>query len=225
MSGIFVTFEGGEGVGKSTYVQWLKEWLETQGIEDVVLTRDPGKTVGGEAIRALLVQGEADRWDRNTEALLYFAARHDNYLRIIKPALDKGSVVVSDRFADSTYAYQGYAHGIPLQNLQDLYRVSIGDRKPDLTIVLDLDPRIGLARTTKRTGLEGKENRFENFDISFHDRLRNGYLELAKAEPDRFAVISAEPTMEEIFEQIKQTIQARIIDHADTTRKSISHGT
>ncbi len=224
MSGVFITFEGGEGVGKSTYVKWLETWLNEQGITDITLTREPGKTKGGEAIRDLLLQGAADKWDGTTEALLYFAARRDNYLRIIKPALERGAWVISDRFADSSYAYQGYAHGVPLEKISQLYDICIGDRKPDLTIVLDVDPRIGLARTTKRTGREGKENRFENLDISFHDRLRQGYLELAKAEPNRFAVISAEPSMEEVFSEIIETITTRILNHVNATTKSISHG-
>lgn len=209
MKGKFITFEGGEGAGKTTQINALKEWIERKRHVNVITTREPGGTQGAEEIRAMLLKGAADKWDDVTEALMFFAARRDHLRRKIWPHLEKGDWVISDRFADSTFAYQGYGHNGDMAMLRTLYGVVAGDFKPDLTIVLDIDPRVGIARTWSRTKDDGgDENRFENIKMDFHDRLRHGYLELAKAEPERFNVIDASQSADDV----KKSIQA-VVEH------------
>lgn len=185
--GRFITFEGGEGGGKSTQARRLAAFLKTGGYE-AVLTREPGGSLGAEEIRALLVDGDTHRWDALTEAMLHFAARRDHVSKIVEPSLNRGAWVVSDRFADSTLAYQGYGHGLARQTINDLYRLCIGDLKPDLTVILDLPVEIGLARAAAR-GVGG--DRYERMDTAFHQRLRDGFLEIARLEPVRCVVIDA----------------------------------
>ena len=185
MSGFFITLEGGEGAGKSTQVKRLGEALQTLG-RDVVLTREPGGAPGAEAIRKLLVEGAASRWDGVTESLLHTAARRDHLVKTVWPALQAGKVVISDRFLDSTTAYQGYGHGIDHALLGALYRAAAGDFRPDLTLIIDVSLDIGLARAGARGGVE---NRYENMDKAFHERLRAGFLAIAAAEPKRCKVI------------------------------------
>lgn len=206
--GKFITFEGGEGGGKTTHIKRLKEWIEEKTGAQVITTREPGGTEGAEAIRDLLLKGKADKWDDITEALMFFAARRDHLVRVIWPALERGDWVISDRFVDSTFAYQGYGHGCDMEMLKNLYTLVAGAFKPDLTVVLDLDPREGIARTRGRTVEEGgDENRFENIDIAFHDRLREGYLSLASDEPDRFAVIDASQNIENVWNDILKVLE------------------
>lgn len=143
--GKFITIEGGEGAGKSTQIAGLVAWLNGRGIE-AVATREPGGSPGAELVRRLLVEGPVDRWDAATEALLHFAARRDHLLKTVWPALEAGKWVVSDRFADSTLAYQGYGHGLDLKVLGELYRLAVGEFRPDLTVILDLPVEIGLTR-------------------------------------------------------------------------------
>lgn len=185
--GIFITLEGGEGAGKSSQARMLGEVLTDQG-HNVLLTREPGGSAGAEAIRKLLVEGPGGRWDGVTEALLHTAARRDHLVNAVWPALDAGKIVISDRFADSTIAYQGYAYGIDLDVLRNLYKAAIGDFKPRLTLILDLPVEAGLERAGKRGG---KETRYESMGLEFHERVRNGFREIAKAEPDRCKVIDA----------------------------------
>lgn len=185
--GRFITFEGGEGGGKSTQARRLTAFLESCGYE-AVLTREPGGSPGAEEIRALLVDGDTHRWDALTEAMLHFAARRDHVSKIVEPSLNRGAWVVSDRFADSTLAYQGYGHGLARQAIDDLYRLCIGDLKPDLTVILDLPVETGLARAAAR-GAGG--DRYERMDTAFHQRLRDGFLEIARLEPARCVVIDA----------------------------------
>ena len=185
MAGLFITFEGGEGAGKSTQVKRLGEQLQARGRE-VVLTREPGGAPGAEAIRKLLVEGAASRWDGITEALLHTAARRDHLVKTVWPALNAGKVVISDRFVDSTVAYQGYGHGIDQALLGALYRAAAGDFRPDLTVIIDVPLDVGLKRAA---GRGGAENRYENMDRSFHERLRQGFLAIAAAEPNRCKII------------------------------------
>ena len=185
MPGLFITFEGGEGAGKSTQVKRLGAELQAKGRE-VVLTREPGGAPGAEAIRKLLVEGAASRWDGITEALLHTAARRDHLVKTVWPALQAGKVVISDRFVDSTVAYQGYGHGIDQALLGALYRAAAGDFRPDLTVIIDVPLDIGL---TRAAGRGGAENRYENMDRSFHERLRQGFLAIAAAEPKRCKII------------------------------------
>lgn len=197
-SGRFITLEGGEGAGKSTQISWLKTHFEGRG-RKVVTTREPGGSPGAEMIRKLLVEGPPERWDGPTEALLHFAARREHLRSTVWPALARGDWVICDRFADSTRAYQGYGHGIDLAMLERLYDSAVGDFRPDLTIVLDLPVEVGLARAATR---RGTENRYENLPRAFHDRVRAGFLEIAKRDPKRCVVVDANRDIEKIAMEI-----------------------
>jgi len=205
-SGRFITLEGGEGAGKSTQIARLKSWLESRG-RSVVATREPGGSPGAEMVRKLLVEGPADRWDGTTEALLHFAARRDHLRSVVWPALKRGAWVVSDRFADSTRAYQGYGHGLDLALLDKLYAVAVGDFRPDLTLILDLPVETGLKRAAAR---RGTETRYENLPREFHDRVRAGFLEIAKHEPKRCTVIDASQDIDAIAGAIATVVAERL---------------
>ena len=198
MRGRFVTFEGGEGAGKSTQIQLLARWLETQGVS-VIVTREPGGTSGAERIRKLLVEGAADAWTPMTEALLNYAARHDHVTRVIRPALDAGSWVLSDRFADSTMAYQGYGHAIGAAPIAALHRTVLGRFKPDLTLILDLPVARGLQRAAAR---RGAETRYESMRETFHRRVRAGFRAIARSEPRRCVLIDAAGDVEAVHARI-----------------------
>lgn len=204
--GKFITLEGGEGGGKSTQVRRLAAALGAQ-VGEIVLTREPGGSPGAEQIRSLLVDGEVHRWDSITETLLHFAARRDHLVSTVQPALARGAWVISDRFADSTLAYQGYGHGVDKRDIAELYRICVGDLKPDLTLILDLPVEVGLARAA---GRGGGEDRYERMDRDFHGRLRQGFLEIARTEPDRCAVIDASLGEDEVHEQIMAAVRARL---------------
>ena len=186
--GRFITLEGGEGAGKSTQARHLAAWLKARGV-DCLLTREPGGSPGAEAIRTLLVTGEPGRWDAVTEAMLMNAARRDHLIRTIRPALAKGQWVICDRFIDSTLAYQGYAGGVPLATLEALIEAAVDDTRPDLTLVLDLAPETGLARTLR--GSDGTEARFERKGLAFHAAVRDGFLRIATANLDRCVTVDA----------------------------------
>ncbi len=200
----FITFEGGEGTGKSTQARLLADYLIQQG-HKVVLTREPGGSPGAEIIRDLLVSGAIDRWTPISEALMMYAARADHWQNLIQPELAKGTWVICDRFADSSMAYQGYGRGVDLKFLQQLYKMVIGDKQPDRTFVLDINPEIGLQRSFERLNASGKnvsEGRFEAMDLDFHRRLRNGFLEIARMNPDRCIVIDATKSLQLIHQKI-----------------------
>jgi|TARA_B100000315_G_scaffold254501_2_gene295685 dTMP kinase len=204
----FISFEGGEGTGKSTQLGLFLGYLESSGI-DAIATREPGGAPGAEDIRKLLVEGEPGRWDAITETLLHFAARRDHLARVIEPALARGQWVVSDRFADSTYAYQGFGHGVDLGLIEALYRMVAGDLKPDLTLILDLDVDEGLRRAT---GRGSGEDRYENMDREFHERIRQGFLAIADAEPDRCKLIDAAGSEGDVQARIIAAAKARFPD-------------
>lgn len=204
--GRFITFEGGEGAGKSTQIRLLADRL-TRDSHDVVVTREPGGSPGAEAIRKLLVEGEPGRWDGITEAFLFAAARHDHVERTIRPALARGAWVLCDRFTDSTVAYQGYGAGIDVGLIRRLGAEACGDISPDLTLILDLPVEAGLARAAARTG---GEDRFERKGLEFHKRLREGFLAIAKAEPERCTVIDATPEPEIVAQEILKVVSARL---------------
>jgi dTMP kinase len=207
--GRFITFEGGEGAGKSTQVRLLVAALNGQG-RDVLATREPGGSTGAEEIRRLLVSGDPNRWDGVTEALLHFAARRDHLARTVWPALDAGRWVVSDRFADSTMAYQGYGHGLGREPIERLYAVTVGSFAPDLTLILDVPPESGIARTHAR--MDG-EDRYERMDLSFHQRLRAGFLEIAALEPQRCVIIDASGSVDEVHAAILKAVAERLPEH------------
>lgn len=205
-SGRFITLEGGEGAGKSTQVVRLKEWLERQGHE-VVATREPGGAPGAEMVRKLLVEGPVERWDGVTEALLHFAARRDHLRSTVWPALKRGAWVISDRFADSTMAYQGYGHGADRTMLGGLYDMAVGEFCPDLTLILDLPVEIGLARAASR---RGTETRYESLPIAFHERVRAGFLDIAAVDPERCVVIDANRDIDTIAMAIAEAVTSRL---------------
>ncbi|HKS89957.1 MAG TPA: dTMP kinase, partial [Stellaceae bacterium] len=182
-----ITVEGGEGAGKSTQTALLVAALQRAGIA-AERTREPGGSPGAEDIRRLLLEGDAGRWDAQCEALLLNAARRDHVERMIRPALAAGTWVVADRFSDSTIAYQGHGRGLPLPELNALQRFTIGDFKPDLTLILDLPVAEGLARAGRRSTIA---DRFEQLARDFHQRLRDGFLEIARSDPGRCVVIDA----------------------------------
>jgi len=204
--GRFITFEGGEGAGKSTQLRRLAETLRRRGV-DVVTTREPGGSPGAEQIRSLLVSGEPGRWDGMTEALLHFAARRDHLRAAVWPAIEQGKWVLCDRFADSTLAYQGYGHGLPHEAIRDLYRLAVGDFAPDLTLILDLPVEAGLARAA---GRGGAEDRYEKMDLGFHQRLREGFLAIAAAEPGRCAVVPADRGEYQVAEAVLAVLDGRL---------------
>lgn len=204
--GRFITLEGGEGAGKSTQIARLADWLKARG-RDVVTTREPGGAPGAEMIRKLLVEGPAERWDGTTEALLHFAARRDHLRATVWPALERGAWVVSDRFADSTRAYQGYGHGLDLESLDRLYEVAVDGFHPDLTLILDLPVETGLARAAAR---RGTETRYESLPRDFHERVRQGFLEIAKNEPKRCAVVDASKDIVGIAQAIAGAVAERL---------------
>jgi dTMP kinase len=204
--GKFITLEGGEGAGKSTQARLLVEALARAGIT-AKATREPGGSPGAEAIRSLLLQGENERWDAIGETLLFFAARRDHVARTILPALEVGRWMVCDRFTDSTVAYQGYGRGLPLAELEGLRRFALGDFGPDLTLILDLPVDDGLLRVASRAG---SADRFERLDRNFHQRLREGFLAIAKSDPERCAVVDALDDVESVHRAILAIISARL---------------
>jgi dTMP kinase len=207
--GRFITFEGGEGAGKSTQVKRLVARLQAEGRE-VVATREPGGSPGAESIRELVLNGAADRWSPVTETLLMYAARRDHIERVIRPALAQGAFVVCDRFADSTRAYQGAAGGTDPALIAALETYILEDVRPDLTLVFDLPVEVGLARAHARAGAE---MRFESKGTAFHERLREGFLAIARAEPDRCAVIDARGTPDEVEAAVWAAVEDRLGVH------------
>ena len=189
MNGLFITFEGGEGSGKTTQIQCLKEWFKNN-VEscDLCVTREPGGTHGAESIRALLLNGSASKWQPATEAMLMSASRHEHVFSVIRPALDRGDIVICDRFTDSTHVYQGYVGGVNEKLLEELDQLSCNGLVPDLTLLLDIDSNEGLARTVKR-GVE--ESRFETKGKVFHQRVRRGFIERAGRHSNRVVIIEA----------------------------------
>ena len=203
--GRFITFEGGEGAGKSTQVRRLADRLDSRDI-DVLATREPGGTPGGEAIRDLLVRGETDRWTPLAEALLNYAARQEHLERIIGPALAAGQWVISDRFADSTLAYQGMAGDVGRDAILTLDQMVVGNRKPDLTFILDVPVQHGLDRTIRRPD---NEDRFERMDGLFHERLRQAFLIIAEEAPNRCVVIDGTGPVDDVAEAVWQAVTER----------------
>lgn len=205
--GRFITLEGGEGTGKSTQADRLVAQLKARGL-DALQTREPGGAPGAEDIRALLVQGATDRWEPLTEVILNYAARFEHLQKTILPALDAGTWVVSDRFADSTLAYQGYGHGIDPSRIRAIHEAVVGDFTPDLTLVLDIPVKDGLARATH--GADGNENRYENMDVAFHERLNEGFRQIVADNPDRCVLIDAAGTIDEVHARIMDALASRL---------------
>ncbi len=185
--GKFISFEGGEGTGKTTQAERLCEALQGAGLE-TVLTREPGGTFGAEAIRNLVLEGSKERWSGMTELLLMYAARLDHIEKLIKPALERGAWVVSDRFADSSMAYQGYARGLGKESVEAVHKAVLHDFQPDLTILFDMDPLLAMKRVERR----GEDlSRFDSEELSFHKELRSAFLEIAETHKNRFFTLDA----------------------------------
>jgi dTMP kinase len=201
-NGIFITFEGIDGSGKSTQARSLADRMTANG-QEVVLTREPGGSPGAEAIRRLLVEGDTDRWSPETEILLFTAARRDHLERTIAPALAAGKVVISDRFADSTRVYQGAARA-DLRPVVDLLHETMIGREPDLTFVIDMDPEAALTRGLARNS---GEDRFEDFGLEFQKKLRQGFLDLAGQFPERCHVINGSQSVDNVAADVFATFE------------------
>lgn len=207
---MFITLEGGEGTGKTTQIARLAGSLRAAG-HDVVTTREPGGTPAAEKIRDLLVRRDGGDWTPWTECLLLYAARVQHVETLIRPALAAGKIVISDRFADSTRAYQSGGFGVDPARLGALDELSLGDFKPDLTLILDIDPETGLRRSGHRLNAENSaEDKYEALDLSFHQRLRRAYLDIAASEPARCTVIDAAGDIDGVAATILTAVLTRL---------------
>lgn len=211
--GIFITLEGGDGTGKSTQIRLLAAALAAAGVE-VVATREPGGTPQAERIRNLLLQRDSGSFDPLTEAMLMFAARREHLVNKIWPSVEAGKWVISDRFADSTRAFQGYGMGLDLALIERLYTLVAGDFEPDLTLIFDIDPEAGLARSMKHMSqtantTESTEDRYERMGLAFHTRLREGFLAIAKQNPDRCVVIDAAQDIQAVHRAVVDIVTRR----------------
>ncbi|WP_170758943.1 dTMP kinase [Ruegeria lacuscaerulensis] len=200
-SGLFLTFEGIDGSGKSSQARMLADRLRKLGHE-VVLTREPGGSTGAEEIRSLVLEGDPDRWSAETEILLFTAARRDHLERTIEPALAAGKVVICDRFADSTRMYQGLSRGDLRGLVDELHSLMIG-REPDLTLLIDMDPQTGLSRAK---GRQGAEERFEDFGLDLQQKMRAGFLALAKEFAGRFRVVDGNRDMDSVAQDVTDIV-------------------
>lgn len=212
MTARFIAFEGVDGAGKGVQSRALRDWLRASGFE-VLLTREPGGSPGAEEIRGLLVSGEADRWDAMTELLLINAARRDHLRKTIEPALAAGTWVISDRYADSSRAFQGVAGGLGLELVDSLHRLVTDDCNPDLTLVLDLDPAVSLERAGKRG--EG-EDRFEKKGLAYQEQVRAGFRQLVERDPERHVLIDATGSVEDVAARIRRALQATFPELGET---------
>lgn len=200
---MFITFEGGEGTGKSTQLRLLADRLRSTG-KKVTATREPGGTPEADALRTLLVSGDPGRWTPEAETLLNYAARDSHLKQVVRPALSKGETVLCDRFMDSTRAYQGYAGGCDLALIDHLEKLIVRETRPDLTLVFDLDPEVGLSRAKSRG--DTAQDRFERKGLAFHQKLRAGFLAIAKADPKRCKIIDASLSVEQVSNEVWRAV-------------------
>jgi dTMP kinase len=209
MKGVFISFEGIEGSGKSTQIVLLANYL-TAHARAVTLTREPGGTEIGDQVRKILLDPANKALDPKAELLLYAAARAQHLEELVRPELRAGKIVLCDRFSDATLAYQGYGRGLDVDMIRTLDRMVTAGLRPDLTILLDIDAAAGLARARGRNSSRGleAEARFENEELAFHERVRQGYLTLAKQEPGRIRVVDASPAPDEIQNGIRKVVDS-----------------
>lgn len=205
MSGLFITFEGGEGAGKSTQIALLASHLRERGFE-VLITREPGGSAGAEAVRHVILSGGAEQYGPAMEALLFAAARADHVDQLIRPALEQGEIVLCDRFIDSSRVYQGVTGNLDVSFMTALERITVDGVMPDLTIILDIPAEKGLARAGTRRGDEAAD-RFEKEDVRVHEVRRQAFLAIAKAEPERCKVVDAERPQDEIATEIASIVE------------------
>lgn len=201
--GLFITLEGGEGAGKTTQISFIEQYLEEVGL-DYITTREPGGITISESIREIILDKHNTKMDGKTEALLYAAARRQHLVEKVIPALVEGKVVICDRFIDSSLAYQGYARGIGVEEVLEINKFAIGGYMPDLTIFLDIDVKEGLGRVK---GRNGEINRLDLEDITFHETVRNGYIELLRQEPNRIRKVDASQSVEDVSKEIINIIK------------------
>ena len=206
--GLFITFEGVEGAGKSTQIRRLAASLEEEGVS-VLVTREPGGTQISERIRELLLERRHHKMVSTTELLLYAAARSQHVVESIVPALEEGQTVISDRFGDATTAYQGHGRGLDLELINRLNRVATGGLVPDLTIVLDVPVKVGLGRARRR---RRRMDRLEIENLEFHQRVREGYLAIAKEEPQRVVVINSQRNPKRVHNEIRELVKRHVTD-------------
>jgi dTMP kinase len=211
VKGMFITFEGIEGSGKSTQIALLADYLFARGVRHV-LTREPGGTLIGDQVRKILLDPANRSLDSAAELLLYAASRAQHLREIIKPALADGTNVLCDRFSDATLAYQGYGRGLDIEMIHSLDRIVTAGMRPDLTLLFDIESASGIARARGRNNSHGleAEARFENEELAFHERVRKGYLKLAEQEPDRIRVVDASSSPEEIQVKVRKIVDERL---------------
>jgi dTMP kinase len=210
MAGRFITFEGGEGAGKSTQARRLAAYLTDRG-HNVTVTREPGGTPIAESIRDFILSGEAKALGAESEAVLFAAARADHVDKVIRPALARGGWVLCDRFIDSTRVYQGSGDGVDPALVRALERVAIGDTRPDLTVILDVPAETGMKRLAERSG---SPDRFESDDLARHEVRRQAYLDIARREPERCVVVDAARSEEDVADSIRRIVDLRLLDRA-----------
>lgn len=198
-TGLFVCFEGGEGGGKSTQSRLLRTWLEEQG-HTVVLTFEPGDTPVGQEVRRIVLSPETGALADRTEVLLYAADKAEHVDAVVRPALERGEVVITDRYVDSTLAYQGAGRTLPVAEVEAVARWATGDLRPHLTVVLDLEPSAGLGRFTERDRIEGES-------LEFHQRVRQAFLTMAAADPEHYAVLDARGSVEEVAAAVRERVR------------------
>jgi dTMP kinase len=210
--GRFITFEGGEGVGKSTQLRRAADWLEAEGVE-VVLTREPGGTPRAEQLRRILLERTDEPMPQSCELLLMFAARASHLANLIEPAVARGAWVLCDRFTDATYAYQGGGRGLPAADIDALVSIVHPQRQPDLTVLLDAPVALGMARARVRNGTAGPD-RFESERAEFFERVRRNYLQRAAQEPARFRIVDATGELERVELAVRAALQPMLVIQA-----------
>ncbi|MGB7335313.1 MAG: dTMP kinase [Salaquimonas sp.] len=220
-SGFFITLEGGEGAGKSSQMAFIKERLLQQG-HNVVTSREPGGSPGAEAVRHVLLSGAAEPFGADMEAILFSASRADHVDTVIRPALQQGKIVISDRFFDSTRVYQGVSGKVDRKLVRQLERVACGETWPDLTIIIDLDPEEGMKRAGARRKASVAPDRFEKESLMLQKMRRDAYLEIAREEPDRCVVVDGSGSPETVFERLWKIIEQRM-KKIPKRRKLVSH--
>ncbi len=215
--GFFISFEGGEGAGKSTQIERLAARLRAKKY-DVVVTREPGGSPGAEAVRHVILSGAAEPFGPKMEAILFAAARSDHIEQLIRPAIERGAIVLCDRFVDSSRVYQGVTGGLPADFMEALEKVTVNGIMPDLTVILDIDPVDGLRRANARRSAGDPPDRFEKETVETHQRRREAFLAIAEAEPERCVVIDAAAAPQDVEDAVTEAVFARLAERTTATK-------